>query len=170
MNRAVSFTHVRNPWDRIRSTYEDRIATARTRLRHSDDPDKIVNFAEFLSYVEQYPRGDAHWVSFSQRCSTSPDSDGRVFKYDHVIRFEDGLQEGLQTVFEDANLTLPELKSLYRNATKHTLQDRIEYYRASAATATTATKNVSVEDLIAAVGRIYKDDIRQFGYSFYKYD
>ena len=156
---ATSFTIVRNPWDRIRSAYEDKIKTG--KIRPKDGPaDGIMTFMQFILYVEKHPHDNVHWMSYGERCSTSPNLEGhKKFHYDYIVRLEN-FDKDLEKVFAQANQKYhPGEKKNSHSA--FITRTRADIYRE-------LTANKSEYDLaIAKVGKLFRDDIVQFGYSFY---
>jgi len=156
---ATSFTIVRNPWDRIRSAYDGKIKTG--KMRPKDGPTgRKMTFLEFIFYVESHPHENIHWMSYADRCLTSPNLKGRrMFHYDHIVRLED-FDNGLRKVFSLAGLQYQSNEKKNSNNDTST-RTREDYYREM-------TSNRSEYDLaIAKVGTIYRDDVLEFGYSFF---
>ena len=80
-----------------------------------------------------------------------------MFHYDHIVRLED-FDNGLREVFADAGLEyLSQAKRFHSN----TSLSRMDYYLK-------ATPNqTEFEIAVATIGRVYRDDVLEFGYSFY---
>eukprot|EP00563_Minutocellus_polymorphus_P000346 CAMPEP_0181029610 /NCGR_PEP_ID=MMETSP1070-20121207/5286_1 /TAXON_ID=265543 /ORGANISM="Minutocellus polymorphus, Strain NH13" /LENGTH=254 /DNA_ID=CAMNT_0023106923 /DNA_START=728 /DNA_END=1492 /DNA_ORIENTATION=- len=157
---ATSFTIVRNPWDRIRSAYVNKIATG--RIRPKDGPTgRHMSFLEFIDYVGQHPHANVHWMSYAERCSTSPNLEGRpMFHYDYIVRMED-FNKGLEKVFANAGLKYQPNENK-NSISPESYRKRADYFRE-------LTANRSEYDsAIVKVGNIYRDDVVQFGYSFYE--
>ena len=150
---------MRNPWDRIRSAYEGKIKTG--KIRPKDGPtDRLMTFMEFILYIENHSHDDVHWMSYAERCSTSPNLEGRrKFHYDYIVRMED-FDKDLKKVFAHANMEYHPYykKNSYSSALPRT---RTAYYREL------TTNRSEYELAVVKVGKIYEDDIVQFSYSFY---
>lgn len=196
---ATSFMIIRNPWDRIRSCYEKKIKTNKIKIYKDDNGTKIINsapiFLDFVRYVEKYPSGNAHWTPFTELCHPTPDERGRVFQYDHVIKLEDGLFQGLAEAMRNAGMELPtpewrgsenfgtkepwgekiELegefgsKNFSMTTPSSVVRDRTHYSYESMVEfyrEAAAAGNSTMEGLIDDVQRIYRKDIDFSGYSF----
>jgi hypothetical protein len=154
---APAFTVVRNPWDRLRSCYTERIATR--KIRPVPGRKTPLTFAEFVEHVEKHPNQDIHWQAHSSRCRP------RAFRYDHVLRLEDGLFEQVVDLFGRYGLPFPGAvtpRKVRGDASGAAARDRAlrEFYAGA------ATPAVSVEALVERVGKIYDRDMRSHGYSF----
>mmetsp|Transcript_52461 Transcript_52461/g.52826 ORF Transcript_52461/g.52826 Transcript_52461/m.52826 type:complete len:90 (+) Transcript_52461:179-448(+) len=66
VSNALSFVVVRNPWDRLRSAYVDKISSGKLMPKHmqADKMNRIVTFTEFVAYVEEYPDENLHWLLY----------------------------------------------------------------------------------------------------------
>ena len=90
------------------------------------------------------------------------------FQYDIVLKLEEeDIPQKLQEIFHKVGIHLPvgivhEARNV-KNA-NHSSDQLVEFYREAA-----AEGNISMEDMIASVGRTYRDDIEVFGYSFPSY-
>lgn len=165
-SKPLSFVIVRNPYDRIRSTYIDKIQP-KNRLRKQKlmkiDNNNTTSFYEFVKYVTKHPEGDIHWQPVSSRCYTgNGKSSSGVFQYDYVLKLEEGnLPQKLAEIFARAGIDLPEgieTEPVNRNRYNSSL---VDFYRDAA-----EEGGVTMEMLIGLVKYIYRDDIRSFGYSF----
>uniref|UniRef100_A0A7S1US72 Carbohydrate sulfotransferase n=1 Tax=Grammatophora oceanica TaxID=210454 RepID=A0A7S1US72_9STRA len=163
VQKAISFTLVRSPWERLRATYIGKILTNRIQL---DGFDHVASFAEFVAYVGKNWNQNVHWQPFSTRCLTSPDENGHMFHYDHIIKLEDGdMLPKLHQIFTEAGISVPDELLVAKNQhTIHTGDTLIQFYRDA------ATPVMPMEDIIEAVGEIYRDDVESLGYSFPEYD
>lgn len=166
---------VRNPWDRIRSAYETVVRTGDVRLA---DPAPVpraltqerhgVSFAEFVQYVERHPTESIHWMPYADRCFSAATGPTPHFHYDSVIRREDGgLVDTLRAVFEKAGISADVSKFPLPRHAPHTygqqvIEERRQYYR----NATRTEGAAAFADLVAAVGRIYAQDVAAHGYTF----
>lgn len=179
---APSFTVVRNPWDRLRSCYKDKIVRRKFFPSdkypdgHPNEADRLerkkgptMTFPEFVEHVEKYPSGNSHWMPHSKRCLFAADGEGHKFRYDHVIRIEDGLFEKLEEVFGRYGLPFPESvrpKNVKGKASGtsggQAARDRAlrEFYAGA------ATPAMPMEALVERVGKIYDSDVHSHNYSF----
>ena len=130
-----------------------------------------MSFSNFAKYVEQNPTNDIHWKPVSVRCLTGKIgiNANKIFEYDYVLKLEDGnLSQKLEELFQRAGIDLPagvDKQPKNQNSYGHTSTALVDFYREEA-----AKGNVTMEELIASVGRTYRDDIETFGYSFPLYD
>lgn len=154
---AISFAVVRNPWDRIRSAYEGKIATQKIIL------EGVQTFPEFVRYISDnsHTLENDHWKPYNKRCFTSPNKQNRVFQYTHIIRMEEGFMEGLNEVFAEAGNPIRATFTANRKNVSHSLHARIEYYQQAAAEA-----GMPLEELTNLVYETFKDDIEAWNYSF----
>ena len=115
---------------------------------------------EFILSIEEHPHGNVHWMSYAKRCSTSPNFEGHTkFHYDYIVRMED-FDKDLEKVFALANLEYHPVEK--KNSHSAFLpRTRADYYKEL------TTNRSEYELAIAKVGKLYRDDIVQFGYSFY---
>lgn len=166
-SKPLSLTHVRNPFDRIWSTYKGKIISCKIPLKSSQEDCKKQppTFVEFLDYISDHPEvKNVHWQSFSGRCLVTPDKDGKVFRYDHVLRLEDDLMKGLSRVEEEAGLKVRSVTPEMFLNTEHSVAARHAFYDEEAKKA-----GLTLQELVAKVYAMYKEDIDGLGYSFEKY-
>lgn len=164
--KPLSFIIVRNPFDRIRSCYSQLVLNGRIR---DENGERFKSFSQFVNNVERNPTRNAHFVPTSKRCLTGGGGQ-KPFKYDYVLRLEeDNIPARLAEIFRRAGIDLPSaIKQQPQNQNKkleHTTDALVDFYREAA-----KVGNVTMDELVAKVGRIYKDDIETFGYSFPTYD
>ena len=166
--RAPSFLIIRNPWDRLRSTYVDRILVKKmvpTKLRKKLHP---ISFVEFVEHIEKYPTADIHWMPHSDRClSVAKDLGGKIFHYNHLVKIEDGLFEQVKKIFGWYGLPFPEdaAPKNVNNETRRKAHNKDEEMREFYLEAATQ-KNVSMEALVEKVGKIYHLDVGLGRYTF----
>ncbi len=93
-----------------------------------------------------------------------------AFRYDHMLKLEEGdLPRKLEEIFRGAGVELPagiEEEPRNQHRTDHGAPNATiaDFYRDAA-----AEGGVTMEELIALVRGVYKDDIDLFGYSFPRY-
>lgn len=163
-NRFVSFTFVRNPWDRLASAYRSKIergdkvrdrqalaVQARIRERYGLRRGRPISFGHFVRWVVQQNASamNTHWMPHSVRCSPLHTP------YDYIGRFET-LQEDIALVLDTLLGWSPGLLpdahwSSSRTAANRTAQ-LLQYYDSP--------------ELVELVARKYRDDIVPFGYTF----
>lgn len=160
---AYSFTFVRNPWDRLRSAYMDKLVEATTangrasaRVEQMDFRDQ--SFPTFLEYVERHPEADVHWLSYEERCLTSGP---HAFPYSYVGKLEDNFDAELARVAVESGLVgpraLPPVPHRYDTAYDSKVDERVRAYSAHGAVD---------REAVQLVGRLYAADIARFGYKF----
>jgi len=140
-NKKLTFTVIRNPWDKVVSQYHYRVSTNQTNLR--DNP---VEFKEWVNLV--YGEQDSYYYDtpkmFLPQLDWITDHNGKIL-IDAIIRFEN-----LQNDFNDilAKLgrtkTLPHIKKSKRGNYR-------EYYD---------------EETIEIVRNWFMEDIDKFDYQF----
>lgn len=167
-SKPVSFVIVRNPYDRLRSAYVNKIQTGKIKVKDADNRPVTSSFYEFVVYVSKNPTKNVHWSPVSSRCLTgSSNSTEGVFKYDYILKLEeDDVPQKLEEIFQRAGIYLPlgiEREPVNQH-TDHASSAIVDFYREAA-----AESEVAMEELIGLVGDIYRDDIEPFGYSFPKY-
>ena len=176
--KPLSFTIARNPYSRIVSAFVDKILGDKIKIL-DENKYRIKSFSGFIQYVEQHPIKNIHWAPTSHRCLTGTSgSDNKKgyttgreraqFQYDIVLKLEeDDIPQKLQEIFHKAGIHLPVgivHEARHVNNANHSSDHLVEFYREAA-----ADGNISMEDMIASVGRTYRDDIEVFGYSFPSY-
>ena len=105
---AFSFAFVRNPWDRLYSTYKDKI------FRHASRPAKEMakafrfmqgwSFARFVRHAAAHPLSNTHWIPYSETCFAPG------IQYDYIGKMEDEhrtLSEQIRQLFKNAGLPHP---------------------------------------------------------------
>lgn len=142
-NKKFKFAFVRNPWDRVVSSY--RFAT----VRNKDSRFVALSFSEWLrlAYVDRHPLYFDSPHSFSPQFDWISDNDDNVM-VDFVGRFEN-LQQDFTHVCN--RIGKPDVVLPHHNATKH--NDYRTYY-----------SDADIE----IVARWYQKDIDYFGYTFSK--
>uniref|UniRef100_A0A7S3LL91 Carbohydrate sulfotransferase n=1 Tax=Aplanochytrium stocchinoi TaxID=215587 RepID=A0A7S3LL91_9STRA len=164
--KRLSFTTIRNPWDRILSVYNGKIKTKtlgsyKVKGRWFKFPKhKIISFADFVRLIaKQKPEEmDTHWQPYYFRCHTSGK---HRFEYDTIIRYEDEFEQKLQQLYHEAGFRyLPDVE-VYSN-TKNDLNERYNAY----------TNKIKLGishsmELVNLVAKVYAEDIIRFNYSFY---
>ena len=162
---ALSFSVIRNPWDRIRSAYENKI-TSGSIQRHG-----VHSFVNFVRHIHRYRNNitmmDNHWEPYNRRCYTSPsDHNKQYFEYTHIFRMEDNFMKDIHALFTEAGNPLEATQNLNvaRNVS-HSLGARIDYYQRAAREA-----NVSLGYLSRMVFQTFQKDIEAWNYSFGVYN
>jgi len=164
--RPISFTHVRNPWDRIWSTYKGKIITGSIRGSLNSTKEEPPSFAEFVDYAASWPNKNEHWQPFSSRCLITPDDQGNVYRYDYILRMEDkNFEQDLLNIFRQAGLhQFSTMNNAVFYNTEHSLAARREFYAVEA-----RRGGLTLSELVEKVYQIYRDDIERFNYSFEAY-
>lgn len=139
--QCLTFTIVRNPWDKVVSQYHYRLKTNQTEM--SDIP---IPFNEWVqrAFGEQDPLYYDFPKMFMTQTEWLADTDGRIL-VDEIVRFEN-LDEGFARVMQKIGkgVTLPHLRK-----SKH------DHYRDYYDTETAAI-----------IHNYFKKDIDNFGYTF----
>jgi len=139
--KCLTFTIVRNPWDKVVSQYHYRLKTNQT-----DMADIPIPFSEWVqrAFAEQDPLYYNFPKMFMTQTEWIADADGRIL-VDEIVRFEK-LDEGFARVMKKLgkDVTLPHLRK-----SKH------DHYRDYYDTETAAI-----------IHHYFKKDIDNFGYTF----
>ena len=150
---TFSFTVIRNPWDRIRSAYLDKINRVIFVPGHGD-----ASFNQFLMAISKTDPAtmNAHWQPISHRCvTTGPNR----FHYSKVYKLEEHFEESLEEVFTHLDIAKSRTRAAIEKIGRknvgnsdHTLESRWEAY------SDPVTRKVIPE--------IYHDDIEFGRYKF----
>ena len=134
------------------------------------------SFTKFVQFVEKHPHRDIHrfLTGFRDEGGESNDNANamrRGFQYDYILKIEEeDLTKKLEEIFELAGINLPvgidsapmnQNENANHDTTKST--DIVDFYRDAA-----VEGNITLDELVSTVGRIYRDDIETFGYTFPK--
>jgi len=148
-----SFTVIRNPWDRVRSAYLDKINRVIFVPGHQD-----ASFNQFVNAISKTDPSamNAHWMPVSHRCvTTGPNR----FHYSKVYKLEEHFEESLEEVFTHLDIAkwrtraaIEEIGRKNVGKSDHTIDSRLEAY------ANTDARKV--------IPQIYHDDIAFGGYEF----
>jgi hypothetical protein len=148
-----SFTVMRNPWDRVRSAYLDKVNRVVFVPNH-----RHATFQQFLNAISKSDpvSMNAHWQPVSQRCVTAGPN---RFSYSKVYKLEEHFEESLAEAF--AHLDIPKertraaMEQIGRQnvgESDHTIESRLKAY-----TNPVARKIIQ---------EVYHDDIEVGGYEF----
>jgi len=148
-----SFTVMRNPWDRVRSAYLDKINRVAFVPNH-----RHATFQQFLQAVSKVDPAsmNAHWQPVSQRCVTAGPN---RFSYSKLYKIEEHFEESIAEAF--AHLGIPKVRTRAamdtvgrRNVGQadHTIEARVKVYEDP--------------DARKIIEEIYHDDIEVGGYEF----
>jgi hypothetical protein len=154
-NVHFSFTFQRNPWDRVRSAFLDKVN------RVVFVPNKRnATFSDFLFAVGRSHPGsmNAHWMPVSTRCLTAgPEKYTYNKLYKIEEHFEESIVEALHRIHIDPHRTRQALKEVGRQnvgGSDHSIDARLNAY-----------KDGTLRDIIQ---EIYRDDIQVGNYHFDK--
>mmetsp|Transcript_49883 Transcript_49883/g.108454 ORF Transcript_49883/g.108454 Transcript_49883/m.108454 type:complete len:329 (+) Transcript_49883:58-1044(+) len=154
---AFTFTFVRNPWDRLRSAYLEKIASGKFELAG-----KEPSFSEFVRFVaSQEPNTmNMHWRPVATTCLTAGD-DEKVARYNKIYRLEDGLNNQLFEALSHTNLNYPKVEEAFMSRPPSIL-DRVGNY-------TTGDGLHEKSELVRLVTKTFARDIKMGGYNFRDY-
>ena len=165
---------VRNPYDRIRSAFVDKIPRGHIKLKDARNRTE-TKFVDFVEYAKLHPTQDIHRISVSKSRLTGS-GNGKVgrknnsalkslaFKYDYVPRlWRTTTCRGSSRRYSDGRGSIS--RRGWRRSRRIDAPGAIADFCRDAA----AEGGVAVEKLIATVGLIYNDDIDSFGYTFPSY-
>ena len=167
--RFVSFTFVRNPWDRLASAYLSKIARPSVKDRQAREVQQRirevfglkkrsrVSFGHFVRWVVQQNSSsmNAHWRLHSDRCETLHTP------YEFIGRYE--------TIQEDILHILGLLgwsPSLIPATHWSTLDSKTGKAKERQNESTKLLKLYDSPQLVELVARKYRNDIVPFGYTF----
>jgi hypothetical protein len=148
-----SFTVIRNPWDRVRSAYLDKINRV-IFVPHQ----KKATFEQFLRAISKVDplSMNAHWRPISLRCVTAGPN---RFSYSKVYKMEKHFDESIAEAFvhlgipkERTRAAMKKLGQQNVGEADHTIEARMKAY-----------KNSHSRKIIQD---IYHDDIEVGGYEF----
>ena len=168
----VSFTTVRNPWDRLISGFIGKIVCNEKPIwRHVAsyfhlERRELITFAHYVRFVAARPELDVHWTPHSDVCQSA------YHAYARTLRVE-ALTEDLQKLLSDlgwadaaADLLdferISSTKTCHRRSACHPFLPLLN-------TSTQAERRRNFfdsEDLVDLVYATFADDIASGGYSF----
>jgi len=156
MCKAYTFTFIRNPYDRVRSAYNGKIATGRIMVDGRTD----MTFAEFVRFIGKQDPAEMnyHWRPVSKVCLTSGHHHAQ---YDKVYRLEDGFNSNLAHALRRVGWNVDEIEA-QNQKTDPSVEERISTY-------TEAEGLKNKHELIDIVEKVYHDDIKLGGYTFHQY-
>ncbi|THB80536.1 MAG: hypothetical protein D3926_06805 [Desulfobacteraceae bacterium] len=144
-DQAWKFTVVRNPWDKVISSWHYCPSTRRRSLRdvllHPPGPPK-----QFSTDPEKLLEQIHDWHHFTRSQFELGSDENGAFVADYIVRFED-LPHSLAPVFETLGIEPPEFPKLNTTPRSHYR----EYYTAE------------TRDLVE---QLYAKDVETFGYAF----
>lgn len=152
------FTIIRNPWDRVKSAFADKVNSEVFVPGHLNGN---ATFSEFLHALQDTEPSDmnGHWKPVSENCYTG------VVNYTDVYKIEHGIEHPIRSVFEKLGVSSQHTRNMLKKIgvrsqqshNSHGLAARREMYN----TETTKKLKQIVED-------VYADDIAFGGYEFDK--
>ena len=146
------FTFVRNPWDRLLSTYTSKLVQGGTGMRMGKYGDvslrRGMSFKEFSEAVCRIPDEVSNHHFRSQHVTICDDGPGRAVLADFVGRFEN-LEEDFRLVAERIGL-----------------KSDLPHAGGSKGKNSSSYRNFYDERLARMVGERYREDATLFGYSF----
>jgi len=155
-NLDWTFTFVRNPWDRVRSAYNDKVNRVVFVPGHHN-----ASFSDFVHALKKTDPQEmnAHWKPVSTHCFTAGPE---AVHYNKMYKIEGNFEGAMADVFSHLGIakehTLAKLHQIgarnHKDSTENGLKARRETYKSKA-----------LEKMVA---EIYADDIKVSGYSFGK--
>lgn len=137
----LTFTVIRNPWDKVVSHYHYRVQTNQTNLR-----DKPIAFKKWVqrTYGNQDPFYYDNPKMFMPQIDWISDKTGNIL-VDKIVRFENLDNEFIEVMkILGKNVTLPHVKSSKR-------RKYVDYYD---------------EETVTIIQNWFRQDIKHFGYEF----
>lgn len=149
-----SFTVLRNPWDRVRSAYLDKINRV---IFVPNKPN--ATFEQFLNaiYKQDPVSMNAHWQPISQRCVTAGPN---RFSYSKLYKLEEHFEESLAEAF--SHLGIPQSRT--RAAMGKIGRQNVG--RSDITTRDSRWKSYRSPRAREIIEEIYHDDIEVGGYEF----
>lgn len=145
--KYYKFTFVRNPWDRLVSTYfflKEGGVTEKDRIWSEDH---LSSYKDFKTFVKLWLNEEniSNSLHFQKQCDFLQDNQGNL-SIDFIGRFEN-IEADFKTITNELNIK----RNLRKTNSSKRKQNYREYYDEE-------TKNI--------VSEVYKQDIKLFNYSF----